>query len=74
MSFLIKECDCGSTEDCLVEKSCCIPPGGGPKEQEECTFATRKYLLKYCKADRKKMKKFRNYYNYKSYHNEILPP
>ena len=47
-------------------------PGGGPKEQNECNFATRKYLLKYCKADRKKMKKLRTYYNYKSYQNEIF--
>ena len=73
-TFWFQECDCGSTEDCLVEKSCCIPSGGGPKEQDECTFATRKYLLKYCKADRKEMKKLRNYYNYKSYQNEILRP
>ena len=63
--LMFQECDCGSTEDCLFEKSCCIPPGGGPKKQGECMFATKKYLVRYCKVGRKKMK-MKNYYKYKT--------
>jgi len=43
-----EECDCGLMEDCLSEKSCCVQPGGGPKNQKECRFNSVEPIRRRC--------------------------
>ena len=50
VNYFIQECDCGLTEDCLAEKSCCVQPGGGPKNQKECTYNSVRQIMKQCNA------------------------
>ena len=46
---LFKECDCGPMETCLSKKSCCVQPGGGPKNQNQCTWNAMRTIRKHCK-------------------------
>ena len=45
-----EDCDCGLTEDCLAKKSCCVQPGGGPKNQRECSYNSIRQIMKQCTA------------------------
>ena len=45
-----EDCDCGLTEDCLAKKSCCVQPGGGPKNQQECSYNSIRQIMKQCTA------------------------
>ena len=45
-----EDCDCGLTEDCLAKRSCCVQPGGGPKNQKECRFNSVRQIMKQCTA------------------------
>ena len=48
INFCFQDCDCGSMENCLSEKSCCVQPGGGPKNQNQCTWNSVKIIKKHC--------------------------
>ena len=35
-------------ETCLSKKSCCVQPGGGPKNQKQCTWNAMRSIKKHC--------------------------